>query len=227
MDLNRHYSNLYEESIEKILCDTYHIDDQIDSSLDNRFGITLLIRPTIQIKNNIQYFLDELRAIDSEQYYYPNSDIHITVMSIISCYSGFDLATVSVPDYVEIVEKSLVEINNIEINFKGITVSPSAIMIQGFVSNNFLDDLRNNLRKNFKNSGLEESIDKRYSISTAHSTVVRFRKKIKNKEKLMEILEKYRDFNFGKFTVEKYDLVFNDWYQREQFVQQLHEFKVK
>ena len=227
MDLNRHYSNLYEESIEKILCDTYHIDDQIDSSLDNRFGITLLIRPTIQIKNNIQYFLDELRAIDSEQYYYPNSDIHITVMSIISCYNGFDLATVSVPDYVEIVEKSLVEINNIEINFKGITVSPSAIMIQGFVSNNFLDDLRNNLRKNFKNSGLEESIDRRYSISTAHSTVVRFRKKIKNKEKLIEILEKYRDFNFGKFTVEKYDLVFNDWYQREQFVQQLHEFKVK
>ena len=227
MDLNRHYSNLYEESIEKILCDTYHIDDQIDSSLDNRFGITLLIRPTIQIKNNIQYFLDELRAIDSEQYYYPNSDIHITVMSIISCYSGFDLATVSVPDYVKIIEKSLVEINNIEINFKGITVSPSAVMIQGFVSNNFLDDLRNNLRNNFKNSGLEESIDRRYSISTAHSTVVRFRKKIKNKEKLIEILEKYRDFNFGKFTVEKYNLVFNDWYQREQFVQQLHEFKVK
>lgn len=118
-------------------------------------------------------------------------------------------------------------INNCEINFKGITVSPSAIMIQGFVSDNFLEDLRNNLRNNFKNSGLEESMDKRYSISTAHSTVVRFRKKIKNKEKLMETLEKYRDFNFGKFTVEKYDLVFNDWYQRKQFVQQLKQFKVK
>ncbi len=225
MDLSKHYNNLYQKSIEKIIDDTYHIDDQIDSSLDNRFGITLLIRPSIEVKSSIQCFLDELRIIDSEQYYYPNSDIHITVMSIISCYSGFNLATISVSDYVEIIEKSLVGINSFEINFKGITVSPSAIMIQGFVGNNFLDDLRNNLRNNFKNSGLEESIDKRYSISTAHSTVVRFRKKIKNKEKLIEILEKYRDFNFGKFTVEKYDLVFNDWYQREQFVQQMHEFK--
>lgn len=227
MDLDKHYNNLYETSIEFLLNDTYFTDDQIDSLLDDRFGITLLIRPSIQVKNRIQDFLCELKAIDPEQYYYPNSDIHITVMSIISCYSGFDLVTVSVPDYVEIIEKSLVGINSFEINFKGITVSPSAIMIQGFVSDNFLEDLRNNLRNNFKNSGLEESIDKRYSISTAHSTVVRFRKKIKNKEKLMETLEKYRDFNFGKFTVEKYDLVFNDWYQRKQFVQQLKQFKVK
>jgi len=227
MDLNIHYNSLYQESIEKIIDDTYLIDNQIDSSLDNRFGITLLIRPSIQIKRSIHCFLEELRAIDSGQYYYPNSDIHITVMSIISCYSGFDLAAVLVPDYVEIIEKSLMGVNNFEINFKGITVSPSAIMITGFVNNNFLDDLRNNLRNNFKNSGLEESIDKRYSISTAHTTVVRFRKKIKNKEKLIETLEKYRDFNFGKFTVEKYNLVFNDWYQREQFVQELHQFKVK
>lgn len=227
MDLNQHYNNLYEESIEKILKDAYIIDYQIDSLLDNRFGITLLIRPSIQVKNSIQHFLDELKPIDSEQYYYLNSDIHITVMSIISCYGGFDLATVSVPDYVEIIEKSLVGINSFEINFKGISVSPSAILIQGFTNSNFLNDLRNSLRNNFKNSGLEESIDKRYSISTAHSTVVRFRKKIKNKDKLIEILEKYRDYDFGKFTVEKYDLVFNDWYQREQFVQQLHQFTVK
>ena len=74
---------------------------------------------------------------------------------------------------------------------------------------------------------MEENIDKRYSISTAHSTVVCFRKKIKNKEKLMETLEKNRDFNFGNFTVEKYNLVFNDWYQRKQFVQLLKQFKVK
>ncbi len=227
MDLDKYYSNLYETSIEFLLNDTYLIDDQIDSSLDDRFGITLLIRPSIQVKNSIQHFLDELKLIGFEQYYYPNSDIHITVMSIISCYNGFNLATISVPDYVEIIEKSLVGINSFEINFEGITVSPSAIMIQGFVSDNFLDDLRNNLRNNFKNSGLEESIDKRYSISTAHSTVVRFRKRIKNKEKLMETLKKYRDFNFGKFTVEKYDLVFNDWYQRKQFVQLLKQFKVK
>ncbi|TDD95078.1 2'-5' RNA ligase family protein [Flavobacterium cellulosilyticum] len=227
MNLSTHYNKIYEEAIPKIREDKYQLDDQIDSLSDNRFGITLLIRPTIEIKNIIQQFLEVIRAIDPEQYYYPNSDLHITVMSIVSCYTGFDLSNISVSEYVHCIEKSLVGINTIEINFKGITVSPSAIMIQGFVNTSSLDDSRNNLRDNFKNSGLEESIDKRYSISTAHSTVVRFRKEIRNKELLIETLGKYRDFDFGKFTVEKFDLVYNDWYQREKFVQQLHQFKLK
>jgi 2'-5' RNA ligase len=225
MNLKQHYTSLYNESIEKIVTDTYQIDNQIDSLTDNRFGITLLIRPDSQTKKNIQGFLDELKQIDPEQYYYPNSDIHITVLSIISCYDGFDLATISIPDYIAIIEKSLIGIQDIAINFQGVTASPSAIMLQGFTNSDSLDDLRNNLRTNFTNSGLEESIDKRYSINTAHSTVARFRKEISDKEKLIAVLEKYRNFDFGKFKVEKYHLVYNDWYQRKQFVKELHEFQ--
>ncbi|MFV8373147.1 2'-5' RNA ligase family protein [Flavobacterium sp. LB2P74] len=225
MDLNKHYTTLYKESVAKITADTYQIDTQIDSATDNRFGITLLIRPDIHIKNKIQGFLEELQAIDSEQYYYPNSDVHITVLSIISCYDGFDLTTISILDYVKIIEKSLVDVQDITINFQGITASPSAIMVQGFTNTNSLNDLRNNLRTNFINSGLEQSIDERYFIQTAHTTVARFRKEIKNKEKLLEILEKYRDFDFGKITVKECLLVYNDWYQRKQFVRELHEFQ--
>nr|WP_315165501.1 mutarotase [uncultured Flavobacterium sp.] len=225
MDLKQHYTALYNESIEKIVTNTYQIDNQIDSLSDHRFGITLLIRPDSQTKKNIQGFLDELKQIDPDQYYYPSSDIHITVLSIISCYDGFDLATISIPDYIAIIEKSLVGIQDTAINFQGITASPSAIMLQGFTNSNSLDDLRNNLRTNFTNSGLQESIDKRYSINTAHSTVARFRKEISHTEKLIAVLEKYRNFDFGKFKVEKYHLVYNDWYQRKQFVKELHEFQ--
>ena len=225
MDLKQHYTALYNESIEKIVTNTYQIDNQIDSLSDRRFGITLLIRPDSQTKKNIQGFLDELKQIDPDQYYYPSSDIHITVLSIISCYDGFDLETISIPDYIAIIEKSLVGIQDTAINFQGITASPSAIMLQGFTNSNSLDNLRNNLRTNFTNSGLQESIDKRYSINTAHATVARFRKEISHKEKLIAILEKYRNFDFGKFKVEKYHLVYNDWYQRKEFVKELHEFQ--
>jgi len=225
MNLKKHYDTLYKESIEKIITDIYHTDNQIDSPSDDRFGLTLIIRPDIQTKNNIQRFLDELKEIDPDQYYYPNSDIHVTTLSIISCYEGFDLASISIPDYVALVEKSLMDIPDFEINFQGVTASPSAIMIQGFTDSNSLNDLRNNLRANFAGSGLEESIDKRYSIQTAHSTVARFRKPISDKEKLIEIMEKYRDFNFGKFIVEKQYLVYNDWYQREKSVKVLHKFQ--
>lgn len=227
MDLKKHYDKLYKESIEKIAEDNYYIDEQIYSLSDNRFGVTLVIRPDIETKNKIKLFLDELKGIDSEQYYYPDSDIHITAMSIISCYDGFDLDAISIPDYVAVIEKSLAGVVDFEINFQGITASSSAIMIQGFTNSNSLNNLRDNLRINFKESGLEESIDKRYVIQTAHSTVARFRNPIQDKEKLISVLEKYRDFDFGKFKVEKYYLVYNDWYQREKWVKELHVFQLK
>ncbi len=50
MDLKQHYTALYNESIEKIVTNTYQIDNQIDSLSDRRFGITLLIRPDSQTK---------------------------------------------------------------------------------------------------------------------------------------------------------------------------------
>jgi hypothetical protein len=72
MNLKKHYDILYKESIEMIAANNYHIDNQINSPSDHRFGLTLIIRPDIQTKNNIQCFLNELKEIDSGQYYYPN-----------------------------------------------------------------------------------------------------------------------------------------------------------
>lgn len=227
MNLKEHYNRLYVNSIENIKTDRYIIDHFIDSSSDNRFGITLLIRPSLDVKNKIQGFLTELKKSNPNQYYYPNSDIHITVLSIISCNNGFDLKTISIPEYSKIIQKSIEDIKDLEIHFQGITASNSAIMIQGFTNNNSLDQLRSNLRINFKNSGLQQSIDSRYTIQTAHSTVIRFREKIIDKEALLKSLEEFRTFDFGKFKVEKIELVHNDWYQRNHLVQQLHCFDLK
>lgn len=227
MNLKEHYNRLYINSLEKIKNDQYSIDQLIDSSSDNRFGITLLIRPSLEVKNKIQGFLNELKKSNPNQYYYPNSDIHITVLSVISCYEGLDLRTISVHEYNKIIQKSIEDIENFEIHFQGITASNSAIMIQGFPSNNALDQIRKNLRVNFGNSHLQKSIDKRYIIQTAHSTVVRFSDKILDKESLFETLEKYRAFDFGKFNVEKIELVFNDWYQRNHLVQNLSHFELE
>lgn len=226
IDLDQHYTQLYNSSISSLQEGTYQIDDMIDSNSDNRYGITLLIRPQMNIRNNIQVFLDELKQIDPELYYYPNSDIHITVMSIISCYAGFDLRNISVPAYVEIIKRSIHQ-KDIEVHFRGITVSPSCIMIQGFYTDNTLSDLRDNLRTNFKGSALEETIDKRYSIQTAHATVARFKAKIRQKEELIGVLEKYRNYDFGKFKIRNFDLVYNDWYQREPRVKLLHRFVIE
>jgi 2'-5' RNA ligase len=227
MNLKAHYDNLYDKSIESILLDNYEIDDLINSPSDNRFGITLLIRPSTAVKSEIQKFLKELNVIDPYQYYYENSDIHITVMSIISCYNGFKLASIDISKYNDIIKENLLDISNLKIEFKGVTASPSCIMIQGFMNNNSLNELRNNLRDKFINSPLEQSIDKRYAIQTAHATVVRFKEKLNHKSKFLKALEKYRSHEFGMFEVKNMELVYNDWYQRAKFVKKLSEFSIK
>jgi len=224
MNLQEHYNQLYTTSAKVILEEKYKIDDQINDASDSRFGITLLIRPNDEVKAQIQLFLNELRAIDSKQYYYTNSDIHITVMSIISCYEGFTLDKIRIEEYIEIIQKSLLDVDKIKINFNGVTASPSAIMIQGFPSDLSLNNLRDKLRENFKKSTLQQSIDSRYAIATAHSTVVRFQEKIENPKKLISVVEKFRDYDFGEFTVDKLELVYNDWYQRERNTIDLADF---
>lgn len=226
MDLTQHYNQLYKTSSEAILEGNYKLDTQISDVSDSRFGVTLLIRPNETIKNKIHSFLDQLKAIEPEQYYYPDSDIHITVMSIISCYEGFTLDKIKIQDYIDIIQQSLVHLDKIKIEFRGITASPSAIMIQGFPTDESLNDFREKLRENFKKSTLQQSIDSRYSISTAHSTVLRFKEKLQKPEKLMHIIEQFRDFDFGEFTVENLELVYNDWYQREKNTIHLAKFMI-
>ncbi|WP_298504867.1 mutarotase [uncultured Maribacter sp.] len=226
MNLKEHYIQLYKDAIRKISSDHYEIDELIDSKLDQRFGVTLLFRPSNEVKGKIQKFLSELKQVEPNQYYYPNSDIHITVMSIISCYEGFDSKKIELSKYVELIKKCLPKKSDIKIQFKGVTASNSCIILQGFMNNNIINDIRNSLRKEFKNSKLEQSLDKRYSIETAHSTIVRFKEEFKQKEKFLNIIDKYVDFDFGTFEVEKMELVYNDWYQRKEFVKELHIFKI-
>lgn len=227
MNLQKHYNELYKKSSEAILAGNYKLDSQINDKSDSRFGITLLIRPNETIKANIQLFLDELKAIDPLQYYYPDSDIHITVMSIISCYEGFSLDKITIADYVEIIKKSLIDVNEIKIKFQGVTASPSALMIQGFPTDESLNNLRDKLRENFKKSTLQQSIDSRYTIATAHSTVLRFQEKLQNPKQLIDVAEKFRDFDFGEFKVENIELVYNDWYQRKENTVDLYPFYLR
>ena len=227
MDLKKFYDKLYQASIQKIQSDSYQVDKLIDSDNDKRFGITLLLRPDNSVKVNIQKFLSEIKVIEPHQYFYRDSDLHVTVMSIISCYDGFNLSQIRIKDYVETIKKSIMGVSCFNIEFKGLTASPSCLMVQGFFENNTLTQIRDNLRVDFKDTALEQSMDKRYAIQTAHSTIFRLKEDIENKESFLDTLEKYRDYYFGAFTVNSLELVFNDWYHRKEYVKELYRFELE
>lgn len=224
MNLSEYYTNLYNSSIDKIKADQYQPDSLITSPEDTRRGITLLIRPDETVKNRITEFLNKVKSVAPNQYFYPASDMHITIMSIISGYEGFNLSQINPTDYIPVIEESIKNIKPFEINFKGITASPNCVMIQGFDPDNALNQIRDRLRNNFRDSNLQQSMDKRYAIQTAHSTVIRLKEPLINKTSYISLLNNYREHYFGTFTVNKLEFVFNDWYQRRESVKRLHTF---
>ena len=217
--LSRHYHQLYTESVEHIRTKGVTTDDLLDDPSDNRRGITLLIRPNDEVKERILRWLKMLQETEPEQYYYPASDMHITLLSVISCYSGFHYRQIDLSSYDHLIRESLTGENSFSIRMEGITTSPSGVMIQGFSESDRLNELRDKLRLRFQQSGLQQSIDKRYVLKTAHATVVRFREPLQQRESFLNLLEQYRDFDFGTFRVEEIELVTNDWYLRKEKVQ--------
>ncbi len=226
MNLLNLYDSLWEQSKNNILNNNYNIDNYLNSTKDNRRGITLLTRLNIDILKNIQHFINESMVIEPEQYFYKNTDIHCTILTIISCYDGFKLDLIKIDDYINIIKKALLSIKNFKIEFKGITASDSCIMIQGFPLDNSIDIIRDNIRKSFKSLKLANSIDKRYSKKTSHCTVIRFKKKLNNPIKFIRLIEKYKNYNFGTSNIKELEFVHTDWYQNIKNNKKLSVFKL-
>jgi len=220
-NLNMTYQDMYNQAVVEIQEGRVQIDHRIDDSRDNRFGVTLLVRPSLEVRQRISGFLSRIKVIEPEQYYYPPSDMHITVLSIVSCFEGFDLDQVDVDAVKEILRTCLRDVSSFNIFFRGITASPSCILIQGFPEQEELEKIRYRLRSAFSQSKLELSIDRRYKLTTAHATVIRLKKPLRDNEAFLKMIEYYRDIDFGQTRVEQMELVFNDWYQRKDRCQSL------
>lgn len=227
MVLQQHYNELWRNASESFRQGVFEIDTDIDNPADTRAGLTLLIRPPQAVAKAWQAMRHELEAAEPGQYYYPASDLHITVMSIISCYPGLTLSTIDLQQYITLIRHTLNEARAFTIDFSGITASPSCILLQGFPGNNMLEQIRNGLRQTFKSSSLVHSIDKRYTVQTAHITAVRFKNNLTHPERFLNILNDYRTNAFGSGTIDQVELVYNDWYQRNDRVTVLERFTLE
>jgi len=227
MNLRDKYEAIFTQAKSKLKTDISYWDSLIDDANDNRYGITLLIRPNELVKAKIAEVLLDFKGIEPNQYYYPNTDIHITGLSIISCYPAFDLSSINVEDYIQVVEQSLKNINPFSLTFNGLTASADCVMVKGYYAPNTLDLLRRQLRDNFSHSKLQQSLDQRYTLETAHATILRLRSELKDTDTYIQRIEKYKDFDFGSCLVDQVELVYNDWYQKASKVVKLGQFNLE
>ncbi|NHE58895.1 2'-5' RNA ligase family protein [Cyclobacterium plantarum] len=225
--LQSHYSQLHEEALKHIAREGFSYDTALEDPKDNRRGLTLLLRPDEELKASFGRFITAVKTTDPDQYFYPPADIHVTIMPIISCYPGFNKESLDLSGYISLIRKALKPVRKMQIRFEGVMASPSCLLIRGFPVNSELEHCRENLRAAFATTHLEQSLDKRYKLITAHSTVIRFRQKVNQPEKILDILEQFKDCFFGEQVFDQVEFVFNDWYQRNEMVKTLQSFPLK
>jgi len=227
MDLDALYEQLRTETVKRIREGSEEWDPLIDSPDDDRYGITLQLRPGPDSRGRIRLFLQEALGVEPDQYAYPESDLHITVMSIISCFRGFRLEQIEPEAYIDYIRRSIGEASSFRYWLKGVTASPSCLMIQGYFEDDILNRLRDRLRKNFGDSRLQHSIDSRYRTESGHCTVFRLRRPLTDRKGYLGLIEGNVDRDFGTFRVSELELVANDWYQRSNKCRVLQRFPLR
>ena len=221
MDLAAHYDALRQAALPCLARGAAELDTLLDSPLDTRRGLTVLARPPAAITAAIETLLADFRSLEPRQYYYPAADVHLTILSLISAHAGFSLAAIEPAAYAQAVREALRGLPPFAIRYAGLTAVPGGVLVQGFPLDEGLLHLREALRAHFRQAGLAHSIDQRYRLQTAHSTVIRFRQPLASPAQLVAALARCRQQLIGTFEVRTVELVFGDWYQRAQHTQQL------
>lgn len=224
VNLNDHYNQLWERSLASFREGRFDCDPYLRGKEDRRYGLTLRAVPPRPVKADVVTALSDIQSVAPEQYYYPAADLHITLLSVISCYAGFTLGGISPGAYADIIQRAIENVAPFRIRFRGVTASPSCIMVQGFPEGDQLKRLRDALRRAFAASGLEHTIDQRYELQTAHMTVIRFRQPPDHARAFVEKVGVYRDHDFGDRMIDELELVGNDWYQRAEKVEMVRRF---
>jgi len=212
--LEEHYDAMWNESYPLFKRNEYRLDTQINSVNDSRRGITLIAKFSPMLSKDIDRCISTLKAISPEQYYYDSSTLHITVLPIISCEKNFLLSQININEYLRVITNALKGINPFTIKLKGITASPSCILLQGFPLGTGLLTIRDKLRSSFHKSGLLNTMDSRYKLKTAHSTLCRFQKYPSKPDDFLSRLFTLKCTDFKPLHVKELHLVYNDWYHK-------------
>jgi 2'-5' RNA ligase len=210
------YNMLWDTSYNAVSQGDIEIDDLISHpEADKRRGLTLIFRPTDAVKQSILTFLNELRRIEPDQYYYPETSLHFTVLSLFTATVEHQREYDRIQAYQTAVDSAVRGISPFLFQVKGLTVSKSAVILCGYPLPDNLNILRNALRKNLITSGLAQGLDRRYILTAAHTTIMRFSRPLSNPTGLAEFLLENKQKTFGEFQVDGLDLVKNDWYMAQ------------
>jgi 2'-5' RNA ligase len=189
---------------------------------DRRFGLTLLIPLKGTIARNLCQLSINIGTIEPEQYLYPQSDLHVTVLDLIGAHEGFEKEEKKIRKSVKVIKEAAHDLSPFEIKFKGLIATPAAILAKGYCDSS-LQLLRRRIRERAAKEDF--NLQERYETFSSHATIVRFGKKLKNREKLLAFIHENCDFEIGTTTVKEMHLVVHDWYNRRKEIIEMFTLK--
>jgi 2'-5' RNA ligase len=225
--LQKCYDNLWSAAIGKIRTGKIESDRVLAGGLvDRRRGLTLIARPSADVREKVATFLRELRRLEPDQYYYVRAHLHLTILSPFTATAAHKRFFAHMQKYLAAVDSALQKAAPMRVEFTGVTVSPGAIMIQGFPDSEALNELRDNLREQLRVHGLTKGLDVRYRLKTAHMTVARFRAPLRDGKHFAAALAHARRRPFGSMTIKSLSLVTNDWYMTHRTLETLNRYRL-
>jgi len=225
--LRERYDRMWSKAIGVIRAGSIESDPVLAAGLpDRRRGLTLIIRPPLNVRQCVAAFIDSLRVLEPEQHYYIPTELHLTVLSLFTATDQPEPFLARRKNYVAAVAAALRGIAPFPVEFVGVTASSSAIMIQGFAEGDALNTLRNILRHQLQVHDLGHELDGRYRLETAHVTIARFRSRLRDGTRLAVALQGARTQAFGATCVRSVSLVENDWYMSKGVTETLKRFRL-
>jgi 2'-5' RNA ligase len=216
MLLQERYEEMWTRALPQIRSGTVETDAVLASGKpDLRRGYTLMARPDTAVTAAAVELLNTLRTVEPNQYYYRPSEFHITCLSLFTATINHDPLTRRLEEYRAAVDEAVRGVPAFRVEFRGITASSGAVLIQGFPDSSTLEALRERLRTALHARDLTEGLDTRYRLMTAHMTVARFRAPLQDGVAFADLLERNREKFFGISAISELHLVMNDWYMSE------------
>ena len=184
-----HYDPMWKTAAPRIRRGETDVGPFIEDYTHKAYGLTLIARLHPDLSERIAAFLDEIQKAEPGQYYYPITDMHLTIMTLVSCDVGFRPEEENISAYLLHVQQALQDTPPFEMYFRGVTASNATVLVWGFPQDAQLQSLRDRIRDSFKEIG-SQAVGHRYQTITAHSTVIRFSEALRKPLRFYEFLEK-------------------------------------
>ena len=208
--IKEYYDRILEQNKEVILKGGTGDPYLLAPDTDTRMALALIIQIHPSINKVIDRYMNEMKAIEPDLYYYPDTDRHITVMDILRGMPGRTVPE-NIKDYIACIQECAYNINPFDFVFDGFTMSDNAVMIRGYYEYP-LEHFRQQLRSELKKRALP--LEERYQTFSGHITIARIPDRLTHPEQFFDYIQN-RKF-IGRMQAVIMRLMFHNWYDSKK-----------